>query len=206
MEALQNISLFQNLIYVSYALMALGLGLAIFFFFYFKIPDVFMMMTGRAKKETVQRIAEENFKTGKLRMGPVTGPTKRSGNLKSGGLKCHTGSIAAVHISSDTGPVTEPQADNTTILAEQTPETDVLSQGSETTVLSEQIQETSVLSHGGFETAPLNHSVPGNEVLTAEEELPASYGETSILSQTAPQIRFEITENTLVIHTDEKVG
>lgn len=182
MDAIKNITLFENLVYVSYAVMALGLGLAIFFFFYFKIPDVFMMMTGRAKKETVQRIAEENFKTGKLRMGPITGPTKHSGKLKKTG---RTGSLAAVHIS-ETGPTT-----NTSAVAEQTPETDVLSQVSEASVLTQMDQETNASTSG--DTAVL--------AVVPEQDS----GETSVLVWQQPSIRFDITETTIVIHTDEKV-
>ena len=188
MDTMNDITLFQNLVYVSYAVMALGLGLAIFFFFYFKIPDVFMMMTGRAKKETVQRIAEENFKTGKLRMGPITGSTKQSGKLKKTG---RTGSLAAVHIS-DTGPVT-----NTPAAVEQATETSVLDQVAETSVL-DQVAETSVLAQS-------NTSVP--EVEAAAVPVPEqTSAETSVLVRQQPSIRFDVTESTIVIHTDEKVS
>jgi len=197
MDTMNDITLFQNLVYVSYAVMALGLGLAIFFFFYFKIPDVFMMMTGRAKKETVQRIAEENFKTGKLRMGPITGSTKQSGKLKKTG---RTGSLAAVHIS-DTGPVT-----NTPAAVEQATETSVLDQVAETSVL-DQVAETSVLDQVA-ETSVLaqsNTSVP--EVEAAAVPVPEqTSAETSVLVRQQPSIRFDVTESTIVIHTDEKVS
>ena len=196
MDAVENITLFQNLIYISYAVLALGLGLAIFFFFYFKIPDVFMMMTGRAKKETVQRISEENFKTGKLRISPVTGSTKQSGKLKGNN---RTGSLAAVHISADTGAMTN------TASIQQAPETSVLAAPeAETSVLAAPEAETSVLAAPEAETSVLSSGEGGTAILeTATQE--TSAGETAVLMQ-QPSIRFDVTETTIVIHTDEKVG
>lgn len=134
MDALENIELYQNLIYISYAVAMIGLGLAVFFFFYFKIPEVFRLMTGRGKKEKMQKISEENFKTGKIRFNSTTGPTKHPRSASG-----HTGSIAAVHIQSESRELTEtieetavlekPQEETTLLASGQTdvePETDVL--------------------------------------------------------------------------------
>lgn len=130
MDALENIELFQNLIYVSYAVAAIGLGFAVFFFFYFKIPEVFILMTGKGKQDTIKKISEENFKTGNIRFNGTTGSTKRSVNAKG-----HTGSIAAIHISSESQELTAP-IEETAVL-----ETPI----EETSVLERPIEETSVL-------------------------------------------------------------
>lgn len=146
MEAMKNISLYQNLIYASYAIMALGLGLSIFFFFYFKIPDVFRIMTGRAKRETIQRISEENFKTGKLRIDPVSGAAKHSEKLRA-----HTGSIAAVHITADapepeTAILEQPQKESS-VLLQQEPETTVLQQEEPVCNIRFDMVETTIVIH-----------------------------------------------------------
>lgn len=80
MAAMERISLFGTLFYVSLGLAVLGLGLAVFFFFFFDIPSVFALMTGRAKQQTIQRMAEQNAKTGNLRSS-ITGRTGSSGKL-----------------------------------------------------------------------------------------------------------------------------
>ena len=132
MEALESISLYQNLVYISYAVAVIGLGLSVFFFFYYNIPDVFRLMTGRGKQEKLKKISEENFKTGNIRFNSTTGPTKHSNNARG-----HTGSIAAVHIKSESQELTEPVA-----------ETSVLEKPvGETTVLENPEQETTVLLH-----------------------------------------------------------
>ena len=56
MNAVEMISLYGNLFYVSLAIAVVGLGLAVFFFFYFDIPTVHALMTGKAKEETIRRI------------------------------------------------------------------------------------------------------------------------------------------------------
>lgn len=80
MAAMERISLFGTLFYVSLGLAVLGLGLAVFFFFFFDIPSVFALMTGRAKQQTIQRMAEQNARTGNLRSS-ITGRPGNSGKL-----------------------------------------------------------------------------------------------------------------------------
>lgn len=178
MEALENIKLFQNLVYVSYAVAVIGLGLAVFFFFYFDIPNVFRLMTGRGKKEKLQKISEENFKTGNIRFNSVTGPTKRSGKLKENG---HTGSIAAVHIQSESGGLTQPVAE-TAVLEQPAAETGVLQQPiAETAVLASPVQETAVL-----------HKAP--PIVAAPQPTAAQ-----------SNFNFNVVEQTMLIHTEEQV-
>ena len=134
MDALENIQLFQNLIYISYAVAAIGLGFAVFFFFYFKIPEVFVLMTGKGKQETIKKISEENFKTGNIRFQGTTGSTRRSPNAKG-----HTGSIAAIHIASDSQELTAP-IEETAVLETPVEETSVLEKPAEETAILQQPQ------------------------------------------------------------------
>lgn len=71
-------------------------------------------------------------------------------------------------------------------------ETTQLDGSNETSVLSEQVGETSVLGGKEAETSVLNPRGAG--VLAKMEEQIRSY---------VPPIRFEVTESTLVIHTEE---
>ena len=160
MTAQAQIELFGALFYVSMAIAIIGLGLAILFFFVFDIPGVYALMTGKAKRQTVERMAEQNSKTGRLQQMPV------SGNIRGA------------------GPVIQNPAPAT--INEHTAQLDVVA---ETSILTEQAAETSVLSAHAGETSVLrrdNNTAPANRKVNA-----------------APAIRFEITEDTLVIHTAE---
>ncbi len=75
MDAVQQIELYTNLFYASAVLAGLGLAMAIFFFFYFDIRTVYALMTGKAKEETIRRMAEKNARTGNLRSTGMTGQT-----------------------------------------------------------------------------------------------------------------------------------
>lgn len=83
MSAVELISLYRTLFFVSLGIALLGLVLAVFFFFFFDIRTVYAMMTGRAKEQTVRRMAEQNAKTGNLRKQHIhTGPTGETGQTK----------------------------------------------------------------------------------------------------------------------------
>lgn len=186
MSAVEQISLFNTLFYVFMGIAALGLALSVFFFFYFDIPSVYAMMTGKAKRDTIRKMEEENFKTGKLRnqYPKHTGDTKHSGRIG------HSGRIAskkaAVSPPQESIPAAEPpQAYETGVLNMDTPGT---------AVLSSTAAETAVLHSGYGETVPLNH---------AEMDYHPPVQMPVAPMQNEPQIRFQITENTMVIHTNE---
>ena len=177
MDAAAKMELFQNLFYVSTAVMVIGFGLAIFFFFYFDIRSVRALMTGKAKREVIQRMTEQNARTGTLRA--TTGSTRDP----------------AVPVVQQPSQVVTADIQPTarTAAPEVAAETTVLVNNEETTILRNN-EETTVLRGAAPVTAP----VP----VYAEE----SCGETTILSApgpAVPAIRFDITESTLVIHTNE---
>lgn len=177
------VDFYQNLIYISIAIAVVGLGLSVFFFFFFNIPDVYALMTGKAKRKTIERMAEQNNRTGKMQY--VTGTIRDP-------------SIPVVQHPADV-----PTADfaPTQDFGQTSQDTSVLSSG-ETSVLG--VGETSVLNGG--ETSVL--STGQTAVLTAPE---TQSGETAVLTrspepaqmQNTCPVRFDITESTLVIHTNE---
>ena len=157
MNAVEMISLYGTLFYVSLGVALLGLALAVFFFFYFDIRTVYALMTGKAKADTIRRMNEQNQKTGNLRNAYIhTGPTGRTGKTTA------TASAVPAEAPEATAGQTAPLAPHDSM------ETTVLQQEdmAETTILQpEDTAETTVLGHSG--------------------------------------IRFDLTESTLVIHTDE---
>lgn len=150
MTAQTQIELFGALFYVCMVIAIIGLGLAVLFFFVFDIPGVYALMTGKAKRQTVERMAEQNSRTGRLYQVPI------SENIHGAGPVVQNPIAATIN--------------------ENTAQLDVVA---DTSILSEQIAETSVLSRR-------------NSSVREERQINA-----------APGIHFEITEDTLVIHTTE---
>ena len=178
MDAAAKMELFQNLFYVSTAIMVIGFGLAIFFFFYFDIRNVRALMTGKAKREVVQRMTEQNARTGTLR-SPITGSTRDT----SAPVVQHPSQVITAEIQ-PTAKTAAPEAVAETTLLVNNEETTILRNNEETTVLRS--------------NAPA--AVP--DPVYVEE----SCGETTILSApgpAVPAVRFDITESTMVIHTNE---
>lgn len=170
MTAEVQIELFTALFYVCLAIAIIGLGLAVLFFFIFDIPSVYALITGKAKRQTVERMAVQNSKTGRLQQAPT------SGNIRS------------------TGPVVQNPAPATAY--EQTAQLDT---AADTSILSEQAAETSVLSSQAGETSVLSAQAGETSVLSRNNQSGAAERKVNAASG----IRFEITEDTLVIHTAE---
>jgi len=174
-----SISLYNTLFYVSMGVAALGLAMAVFFFFYFDIPAVYAMMTGKARKETVRRMEEQNARTGRLRMEHGhSGRTGRTGHTSRTGRTGRTGKFRSAE-------VVHPEA-----LVPQVPE-----QRPDTGVLSVQTPETSVLAEETGATVMLNRNVPQDTTWAEETEVLHTPARNSF--------PFHMTETTLVIHTDE---
>lgn len=182
MNAVEQISLFNTLFYVSMGLAIAGLALAVFFFFYFDIPRVYAMMTGKAKRDTIRKMEEQNAMTGRLRANYTgytgeTGDPARTGKLGRTGRTGKTGQVRNVEIQHP-APVPvqsyqEAAAPETAVLQAYAPETEVL---------YENAGETAIL--GG---APVQQDA----------------GETAVLKHDLDGFRFQVTETTLVIHTNE---
>lgn len=183
MNAVEMISLYGTLFYVSLAIAVVGLALAAFFFFYFDIPTVYALMTGKAKEDTIRRMAEQNAKTGNLRNQYIhTGPTGKTEN--TGALSRN---VPQPGVQEQTAPLAQPERDETSVL--QTP-------AQETTILSQAAPETQVLRYDGAdsgETSLLNGSGAYAPQPAAYQQVPAGF-------------RFDVTESTLVIHTNETIS
>ncbi len=164
MDATAQISLYTTLFYVSVGVTVLGFVLAVFFFFFFDIPAVFAMMTGKAKKETIRRMEEQNAKTGNLRFQYPSGGLGKSG--RTGGKNGKTKRIEQPQPPSPAPAATVPEP------------------RAETSVLQRPTMETTVLSGEAGQTMPLN--------MQPKPQRPSP-------------IPFQMTENTLVIHTDEMI-
>lgn len=186
MSAAEQISLFNTLFYVFMGIAALGLALSVFFFFFFDIPSVYAMMTGKAKRDTIRKMEEENFKTGKLR----NQYPKHTGDMKHSGRIGHSGRTASkratiAHHQNSVPTAEPPQIYETGVLNMDIPGT---------TVLSNMATETVVLYDGCGKTVPLN---PAETDCCQPVPMPIDP------IQNMSQIRFQITENTMVIHTNE---
>ena len=84
MESTQTMELFNTLFYVSLTIAILGLIAAVSLFFLFDIPTVFALMTGRAKKKTIERMISQSGKGESLRKeraATVLANAETSGNL-----------------------------------------------------------------------------------------------------------------------------
>lgn len=192
MDATSQISLYTTLFYVSLGITVLGLALAVFFFFYFDIPAVFAMMTGKARKETIRRMEEQNAKTGNLRFEYPSGNSGKTG--RTGGKTGRfgkTGETAAAGKSGRTGappagsvPPRENRAVTQVPIQPERAETSVLQQHTtETTVLREDAGQTTLLGAVGQPQSEQPQPKPPKQ----------------------PVISFRMTENTVVIHTDEMI-
>lgn len=182
MEAIEKISVYNTLFFVSMGIAVVGLALSIFFFFYFDIPTVWAMMTGRAQKDTVRRMEEQNAKTGRLRVS-MSASMEKTGKT---GKTDKTGKSGRTQLQQEAVSVQRPVAVVIPPAKEEIrPETEVLRTPS---------PETEVLGNTAPETMVLN-----SEALVAEE-----CGTTSVLHPVQPDnFRFMVTETTLLIHTDE---
>lgn len=154
MTAPEMISLYNNLYYVSMVVAVIGLVLAVFFYFYFDIHTIHALMTGKAKEDTIRRMAEQNAKTGNLRNQFLhTGPTGRTGRTShTHKTESLTETIAA--------PVDHEAYSNPVIDAglQGTPE------GCETSILQSEAAQTVVLQSAdpsAEETAVLNQVPTG---------------------------------------------
>ena len=184
MSAADKMSLFGTLTYVSIAVAVLGLALAVFFFFHFDIPSIYALRTGKAKRQTIERMSEQNSRTGRLQSRP-------SGGLKDPGTPVVQQPARAV--TADIGPAADAYSvQQPTVRYPEMNETSVLgATATETTVLGGGVPETSVLNQTETDSG-------ATVVLTPNPPAPAA-------APSEPQIRFEVTETTLVIHTDDLI-
>lgn len=186
MDALQLIDLYQNLFYVCLVLTILGFGSAIFCFFKFRILDLRAIDTGKARTEKVRSVAAENAKTGNLRMNVygLSGDIGVSGDLGNTGRIGKTG-------SKKRRVVTPPAQEHTEPMQQPLPEVRDIPERYETAVLQTDAPETAVLQEYAPETVLLRQQAQVQPVAQAAADA------------VPPGFLFRVTENTLLIHTDE---
>lgn len=186
MDAAQKMALFGNLALVFTAIAIIGLGLSIFFFFFFDIRSVYALMTGKAKRQTIERMAQNNSRTGRLQ--PVSGSVRDpSIPVVQNPVMAPTADMRSAPENPAPAPVYAAKAETVGLGA--TPDTTVLSVTPDTTVLG-----------GSPETMVLNAPAPvaGETMILTEQPAAAPAP-----APAQPKIRFDITESTLVIHTNE---
>lgn len=121
MTAENQIALYGGLFYLCLAIAIIGIGLAVFFFFFFDIRSVHELMTGKAKRKTIERMAEQNSKTGRLYQNPL------SGNMKSENLAAQA-TVAKANMDTESigtasqTTVLHPDEAATSILTEPAPQ------------------------------------------------------------------------------------
>lgn len=178
MNATQAMELYNTLFYVCMTVAILGLVAAAALFFALDIPTVFALLTGRAKRKTVERIAKDS-RAGKVHRKKNTSQTllqvQTSGDLK----KPMTEELP---ISED---ITEEETSLLNESAEE--ETSLLSEVAETGVLTAAQSTASNMTRAIFE-----EEIGSTEQLKSEKK-----------KQTVQTGLFEITESIIEIHTQE---
>ena len=200
MDSITKINLFKTLFYVFLVSAIIFFILSIVLFFVFKIPQIYMMRTGRAQKKTVEEMKKINAETGRLEgvtphgkkgMSQIFGSSDQLDAMsKTAVLMDYNVAGSAPQIASappvqtSAPPVQPPQ---------EAAQTDVLSNNG-TQEWSHRNEQTSSF---GETTVLSNMDVTGsNNEQSAEETFQpnTSYG------------RFEITRQMIEIHSDEVIA
>lgn len=199
MNASDAMELYGTLFYVFMTVAILALILAVILFFVLDIPTVFALLTGRAKQKTIERIAKEN-QSGQHKKRDTNSQTLKQLEQTSGNLKKSMTEVLPISedLTEETGLLT---ANEETSLLNETGETSVLNEAGETAVLND-----------GAETLLQQNDMPETSILKDSGMTPAftEYGATEELKNppapsAVPVGRFEITESTILIHTNENI-
>ena len=213
MDSLQLISLCTNLFYVFAGVAAASFLLSVFLFFKFDIPYTYSMLTGKAKKRTIEQMEKQKFQTGKLRMNYPTGNTGNTGSRtkkqgKTGAMTGHTAPPPPAAPSYSPAPVTyaPPPAPPA---VEYTPETQVLgAETPETQILGMDTPETQILAGQTPQIQSQHEEDEATMVLrdTLEGPCTEDLSKTTIL-RPEPEMNFlfQITEETISINTNELI-
>lgn len=188
MDVATKIETFNILFYVSMAVAILGLGMSIYFFFHYDIPSVWSFLTGSAKRKAIEEMKENDYRPGSHAYSRI----RQSSGKSSQGTRRPAKQKRPAPRSAQ--PRMEDLSDSRSAEM-QADETDVLSVSTETDVLA----ETSALN---IQPVLKNE---GSEIQIRQDAQTASTEQLSISNAPASLFHFEITENTLVIHTDEYI-
>lgn len=177
------IELYEKLFYVFAGMGVLSLGLSIFLFIRFDIPQTYAMLTGKARRKTIQEIENRNAQTGKLRQHPKGYAQEQAPHTarrkRTGGQTGRTGK---------TGNNGQPARENARREARQPKPAPAVQPA------PAQRMETEVLDAPAMQTVMLSKPTGITEDL----------GQTEML-RPAENVNFyfQVTENTVSIHTDE---
>lgn len=176
MDAAAKMELFQNLFYVSAALAVIGLSLAIFFYFYFDIRYIYMIRSGKDRRESVEEMTKRSARNGRLRR--MNKHTTQSASLQ------HPAGQANAAVEPDlqqTAPLSQPQHGQTGKIS-RTP-----------------VEETSLLVDHEV-TAPMRPEAANKPQATVGETEILSEQANEVVQMPG---NFVLTENTILIHTNE---
>lgn len=179
------IALYEKLFYVFAGMAALSLALSVFLFIRFDIPQIYAMLSGKARRKTIQEIEDRNVRTGKLRQHPKGYVDGRSGHTGHTARKRHSGNhTGPTGLTGNTGQ----PARNTTSRREER-----RTKSTPRPAPAERL-ETEVLSTPAMQTVMLSKPTGITEEL----------GPTEMLKPAVDtNFYFQVTENTISIHTDE---
>lgn len=210
MDASQTIELCKNLFYVFAGIAAASFLLSVFLFFKFDIPYTYSMLTGKAKKRTIEQMEQQKFKTGKLRMNygntggtkPHTGKQGKTGATKTGGMTAQPGR-APTPTPPPPAPVQQAPA------PQYRAETQVLQvDAPETQLLQPDLPETELLTPDAPATQVPEQEEGITMILSNKQEDPCTedLSKTTLLKpEPEPGFLFRITEETISINTNELI-
>lgn len=190
------IELYEKLFYVFAGMGALSLALSIFLFIRFDIPQTYAMLTGKARRKTIQEIERQNAQTGRLRQNPKsnagkrTDPARKRQSVGSQKRPAESGrSTGSQKRPSEArrSPGRTPQSDAPR--RERRPRPTVQPTPAER-------PETEVLSAPAMQTVMLSKPTGLTEELARTETLKPVRDAS---------FYFQMTENTICIHTDELI-
>ncbi len=191
MNSITQINLFKTLFFVFLISAIIFLVLSIVLFFAFKIPQVYMMRTGRAQKRTIEEMKKINSETGRLENSTPNGKK---------GMSQIFGNSAQLDAMSKTAVLYDYNVAGTMPPTPAAPVQEALP-SAETTILSNDTQQQShqpTVDKTSGETTVLSNMDFGTE--QKEERT-----EKSIEPDTSFG-RFEITRQMIEIHSDEIIA
>lgn len=190
------IELYEKLFYVFAGMGALSLALSVFLFFRFEIPQTYAMLTGKARRRTIQEIEKRNAETGRLRQNPKSntgGRAEPARKRQSDGSRRRppeaNRSDGSRKRPSETrrSPGRTPQSDAPRKERRPRPTAPPApAERPETEVLSAPAMQTTMLS----KPAGLTEELARTEMLKPVQN---------------PSFYFQMTENTICIHTNELI-
>lgn len=202
-NALSRIELYNTLFFVFTSFAAVSFVVTVVLFIRFDIPEVYALLTGKARRKSIERMERRAAQTGKLRMRyRHTGDTSRSGY--TGPRKSRSGQIGKTAKPTEETREPKPQIGETPkhqTTKRSTPEQQCpkSSKFDTESLRATQRPQTEVLMVETPDTVVLQASAAA---VYPEEK----YGKTEILSQKAePDFLFQITQNLIEIHTNELI-